>query len=53
MLIQTLSNKNYFTINRDLIKAIGVFSIPIYNIFFLFIIIYYWLEERNFWNKKL
>jgi uncharacterized BrkB/YihY/UPF0761 family membrane protein len=50
-----LENKYYQGENTilDLIKAIGVFSIPIYNIFFLFIIIYYWLEERNFWNKKL
>jgi hypothetical protein len=50
-----LENKYYQGENTilDLIKAIGVFSIPIYNIFFLFIIIYNWLEERNFWNKKL
>jgi uncharacterized BrkB/YihY/UPF0761 family membrane protein len=50
-----LENKYYQGENTilDLIKAIGVFSIPIYNIFFLFIIIYYWMEERNFWNKKL
>ena len=37
----------------DLIKVIIVFSIPVFNILFLFIAIYKWLEETDFWNKEL
>jgi uncharacterized BrkB/YihY/UPF0761 family membrane protein len=50
-----LENKYYQGENTilDLIKAIGVFSIPVLNILFLFITIYKWIEETDFWNKEL
>jgi hypothetical protein len=50
-----MHNKYYETgyTRLDLIKVIIVFSIPIFNIFFLFIAIYNWLEETDFWNKEL
>jgi uncharacterized BrkB/YihY/UPF0761 family membrane protein len=50
-----LENKYYQGENTrlDLIKVIIVFSIPVLNILFLFIAIYKWIEETDFWNKKL
>jgi uncharacterized BrkB/YihY/UPF0761 family membrane protein len=53
--IMKIKNKYYeggYT-RLDLMKVILVFSIPIFNIFFLFIAIYNWLEETDFWNKEL
>jgi hypothetical protein len=50
-----LENKYYeagYT-RLDLIKVIIVFSIPVFNILFLFIAIYRWIEETDFWNKEL
>lgn len=54
-IILKIQNKYYQGENTilDLIKVIIVFSIPIFNIFCLFIVIYQCLKETDFWNKKL
>ena len=54
-IILKIENKYYqgeYTI-LDLMKVILVFSIPIFNIFCFFIVIYQCLKESSFWNKKL